>query len=144
MSVAEISIDASTPGRMAGIIGVRQGEAFEDAELRFNQIEPGGFRGRPDGLDVEPPQESQKTGMVVDVVQIVQNHEKPLSRITTAQATKSFANVQDRLATAKHASEAVCVTIVESQELIRSFVEHVTEPSTQPRFAFYLVMVTGP
>ena len=55
MSVAEISIDASTPGGMAGIIRVRQGEAFEDAELRFNEIEPGGFRGRPDGLDPESP-----------------------------------------------------------------------------------------
>ena len=62
VSIAEISINAATPGRMAGIIGVRQGEAFEDAELRFNQIEPGGFRGRPDGLDAEPPQESQKRG----------------------------------------------------------------------------------
>ena len=86
VSIAEISINAATPDRMAGIIGVRQGEAFEDAELRFNQIEPGGFRGRPDGLDAEPPQESQKTEMVVDVVQIVQNHEKPFSRIATAQA----------------------------------------------------------
>src|SRR5215467_2458762 len=121
VSVAEISINAPAPGRMVGIIGVRQGEAFEDAELRFNQIEPGGFCGCPDGFDAESPQERQKAGMVVDVAQIVQNHEKPLSRITTAQATKSFADVQDGLATAKHAREAVGVNIVESQELLRSF-----------------------
>src|SRR5215470_2498896 len=130
---------------MAGIIGVRQGEALEDAELRLNQIEPGGFRGRPDGLDAEPPQESQKTGMVVDVVQIVENHEKPLSRIATAQATKSFANVQDRLPTAKYAREAVCVNIVESQELLRSFQAAISrshaprtflgEPKPSPRWA---------
>ena len=55
VSVAEISIDATAPRRMAGIIRVRQGETFEDAELRFNEIEPGGFRGRPDGLDPESP-----------------------------------------------------------------------------------------
>ena len=53
--------------------------------------------------------------MIVDVAQVVQNHEKTLSRIATAQATKSFADVQDSLATAEHATEAVCVNIVESQ-----------------------------
>jgi hypothetical protein len=53
--------------------------------------------------------------MIVDVAQVVQNHEKPFSRIATTQATKSFADVQDGLATAKHTTEAVCVNIVESQ-----------------------------
>ena len=59
--------------------------------------------------------------MIVDVAQVVQNHEKTLSWIATAQATRSFADVQDDLATAEHATEAVCVNIVESQELLRSF-----------------------
>ena len=99
MSVAEIRIDAATPGCVAGIIGVRQSEAFENAELRFNQIEPGGFRGRPDRLDPELPQQSKKAGMI-------QNHEKPLSRIATTQATKRFADVQDGLATTKHAGQS--------------------------------------
>ena len=121
MSVAEISINAATPDRMGGIIRVRQGEAFEDAELRFNQIEPGGFRGGPDGLDPELAQQGKKARMIVDVAQVVQNHEKAPSWIATAQATKSFADVQDSLATAEHATEAVCVNIVESQELLRSF-----------------------
>lgn len=40
--------------------------------------------------------------MIVDVVQIVQNHEKPLSRIATAQGTKGLAEVPDSLATAEH------------------------------------------
>src|SRR5215471_4394567 len=95
-------------------------EAFEDAELRFNQVEPGGFRGRPHGLDPELPQQGEKARMIVDVAQVVQNHEKPLPRITTAQTTKSFADVRDGLAAAKHATEAVGVNIVESQELFRS------------------------
>jgi hypothetical protein len=39
VSIAEISINAATPGRMAGVIGVRQSEAFEDAERHY----PGGY-----------------------------------------------------------------------------------------------------
>src|SRR5215813_14852844 len=84
-------------------------------ELRFNQIEPGGFRGRPDRLDPELPQQSKKAGMIVNISEVVQNHEKPLSRIATTQATKRFADVQDGLATTKHAAETVCVNIIESQ-----------------------------
>lgn len=120
VSVAEISVDAATLGRMAGIIRIGQGEAFQDAELRFDQVEPGGFRWCPDGWDPESPQQSKETGMIVDVAQVVQNHKKPLSRIATAQTAKSFAKVQDCLATAEQATEAVCVYI-KSQELLGSF-----------------------
>jgi len=59
--------------------------------------------------------------MIVDVAQIVQNHKKPLSWIATAQTTKGFADVRDDLATAEQATEAVCVYIVKSQELLGSF-----------------------
>ena len=62
--------------RATGIIRVRQGEAFEDAELRFNQIEPGGFGRGPDGLDPKLAQQGKKARMIVDVAQVVQNHEK--------------------------------------------------------------------
>src|SRR6516225_1664810 len=65
--------------------------------------------------------QGEKARMIVDVAQVVQNHEKTLSRIATAQATKSFADVQDGLATAEHATETVCVNIIESQELLRAF-----------------------
>ena len=121
MAIAEISIDAATPGRMAGIMRIGQGKTLQNTELRFDQVESGGFRRCPDGLDPQSPQQSKETRMIVDVAQIVQNHKKPLSWIATAQATKSFADVQDGLATAKHTTEAVCVNIVESQELLRSF-----------------------
>jgi hypothetical protein len=59
--------------------------------------------------------------MIVDVVQIVQNHKKSLARIATAQGTKGLADVQDSLATAEQATEAVRMYIVESQELLGSF-----------------------
>ena len=121
MAIAEISIDAATPGRMAGIMRIGQGKRLQNTELRFDQVESGGFRRCPDGLDPQSPQQSKETRMIVDVVQVVQNYEKPPSRIATAQVTESFADVQDGLATTKHATEAVCVYIVKSQELLGSF-----------------------
>jgi hypothetical protein len=56
---------------MSGIVSIGQGEAFEDSELRFDEIAPGSFRGCTNGLDPEPPQEDQEAGMIVDVAQIV-------------------------------------------------------------------------
>jgi hypothetical protein len=86
--------------------------------LRFDQIEPGGLRRSPDGLDPQSPQQSKKTGMIVNVAQIVHNHKKPLARVATAQAAKGFADVRDGFATAKQATEAVGVYIVKSQKLL--------------------------
>src|SRR5580704_1334075 len=106
---------------MSGIVGIGQGEAFEDSELRFDEIEPGSFRGCPNGLDPEPPQQRQEAGMIVDVAQIVQNHEKPFSWIAVAQEAKGFADVQDPLATTEQTAEAVRVHIIETQKLFGSF-----------------------
>jgi hypothetical protein len=47
VAVAEIGVDASTPSHEGGVVGMGQGEAFQDSELRFDQVEPGGFRRRP-------------------------------------------------------------------------------------------------
>jgi len=144
VTVTKISVDATTPGRMAGIIGVGYGEAFQDAELCFDQIEPGGLRRRPDGLDPQSPQPSKETEMIVDVAQIVQNHKKPLARVATAQAAKGLADVRDGLATAEQATEAVCVYVVKSQELLGSFQTAISrwyatavsgEPKPYPRWA---------
>jgi len=121
MSIAEVSVYAATPGHVSGIVGIRQGEAFEDPELRFNEIEPGSFRGCPNGLDAEPPPQGQEAGMIVDVVQIVQNHKKSFSRIAVAQIAEGFADVQDGLATTKQATEAVSVHIIKSKKLLGSF-----------------------
>lgn len=58
--------------------------------------------------------------MIVDVVQVVQNHKKSLSRIAMAQVAEGFADVQDGLATTKQATEAVSVHIIKSKKLFGS------------------------
>src|SRR5579859_618410 len=102
---------------MGGIIGIGQGETFQDSELRFDQVEPGGFRRRPDRPNAEPSKQGEEAGMVVDVVQVVQNHEQSLARITAAEVADGFADVHDPFATTKQATEAVGVHIIESQKL---------------------------
>jgi len=59
--------------------------------------------------------------MIVDVVQVVQNHEGALSRIAKAQGAEGFADVRDRLATPKQATEAIRVRIIESKKLLGTF-----------------------
>ena len=70
--------------------------------------------------------------MIVDVVQVVQNHEKSLSRIAKAQGAEGFADVRDRLATPKQATEAVRVHIIETKKLFGSF-QTVIRRSDTPR-----------
>ena len=57
---------------MRGVVGVGDGELFEHAELSLNQVEPGGLRGRPNGMDMQPLEEVEEAGMVVDEVEVVQ------------------------------------------------------------------------
>jgi hypothetical protein len=55
--------------------------------------------------------------VIVDVVQLVQNHEQSLARITTAEVAEGFADVQDPFVPTKQATEAIGVHIIESQKL---------------------------
>ena len=56
--------------------------------------------------------------MIMNVMQVVQNNEQSLARITAAEVAAGFADAQDRFATTKQATEAVGVQIIiESQKL---------------------------
>lgn len=72
VAVAELSVDATPPNRMTRIMRIGHGKAFQDAELRFHRVKPGGFGRCPDGWDPQSSQQSQETGMIVDVTPVVQ------------------------------------------------------------------------
>jgi len=72
--------------------------------------------------------------MIVDVVQVVQNREKSLSRIAKAQGAEGFADVRDRLATPKQATEAVRVHIIETKKLFGSFQTAIRRSATPRSF----------
>src|SRR5438128_1250527 len=117
MAVPQIPVDAPAAGAMAGVVGVRQRGALQDPEVRLDQIQPRGLGGRPDRLDPEPPQQGQESRMVVDVMQIVHNHEEPAAGVAGPQPTEGLADLDHALPTPKHPGEAVGVDIIEAQEL---------------------------
>lgn len=53
MSIAEVSVYAAPPGHVSGIVGIGKGKAFQDCELRLDQVEPGSFCCCPDRPNVE-------------------------------------------------------------------------------------------
>jgi hypothetical protein len=107
VAVAEVGVNAATPGHVGGVVGIGQGKAFQDSELRFDRVEPGGFRGRPDRDSVQSSQQGEEPGVIVDVVQVVQNHEQSLARITSAEVAEGFADAQDPFVPTKQATEAI-------------------------------------
>ncbi len=53
MAVAQVAVDAPTTRGVGAVIGVAEGESLQDSELRFDQVDPGSFRGSPDGVDAQ-------------------------------------------------------------------------------------------
>src|SRR4029450_13657536 len=118
MAVAPVSVDAlpTDTGRL--VISVRQREALEDAELRFDQVQPRGFSRRQHGLDPQPAEQLQEARMVMDIVQIVHDHEEPFARRTSPQPPEGLAGRGDTLTPAKQTIEAVRMNVIEPQELL--------------------------
>ena len=55
--------------------------------------------------------------MVVDVAQVVQDHEEAPARVAGAQATEGLADLRDALPATEQARETVGMDIIEAQEL---------------------------
>ena len=60
VAIADIAGDAPPPRGMIGVVGVRQREAFGDAELGLNQVQPGRVRRGEHGHDPQLAQELQE------------------------------------------------------------------------------------
>ncbi len=54
----------------------------------------------------------------MDVVQIVQNHEQPLTRIAPPQSNERFRDFLDALSAAEHSIQAIGMYIVEAEKLL--------------------------
>lgn len=57
--------------------------------------------------------------MVMDIMQVVQNHEQPLTRIATPQPDEGLRNFPDALPASEHTVQAIGMHIVESEKLLR-------------------------
>ena len=118
MTIAKVPIDATTARPMVWVVGVGDGEASQHPKLRLDQIEPRRLGGRPDRLDAESPQQGEEGRMVVDVAQIIHDHEQAPPGITGPEPSKGFADLAHALATPEHAIETVGLDIVEAEELL--------------------------
>ncbi len=47
VAVVQVTIDAAAPDDVRWIVGVGDGEALEDSELGFDQVEPRALGGSP-------------------------------------------------------------------------------------------------
>src|SRR5262245_53045691 len=115
--IAQVAVDASPAHLVRQVIRVREREALEHPELRLDQIQPRGLGRRWHGMDPEAAQQPQEARMIVDVVQVVHDHEEPLSGIAGPQPPKRAADLDDAVAAAKQAVETVGMNIVEPEEV---------------------------
>src|SRR5579863_5290310 len=109
MSVAQVAIDASATYDMARVVGVGDGKTLQDSKLCFDQIEPGSFCRSPNGVDAQAVQQSEKTRMIVNIVQVVQNDEELLSRIAPPKTAEGFRDFHDSFPTTEQAIQTVGV-----------------------------------
>ena len=121
MAVAEIAVDASAADGMTGVIGVGHSEALQDSKLRFDQVDPRSFGGSPHGVDAQTPQQSQEARMVMDVVQVVQNHEQPLPGIAPPEPAEGFGDFHNALPAAEQTVQTIGVHVIEAEKLFDAF-----------------------
>jgi len=117
--VAEVAVDATATREVIEIVGIRQGEFLQDAEVRLDQVEPRGLGGREDGSDVELAEQAEETRIVMNVVQVVQDHEQPSARVAGAEAAESLEQVGEPLLATEDTAKTIGVDIVEAEELFR-------------------------
>ena len=67
VSVVQVAVDAPAACGVGRIVGVCHGKSLRDSKLRFDQVDPGRFRGGPHGMNVQAAQQSQKTRVVMDM-----------------------------------------------------------------------------
>src|SRR4029077_15426968 len=102
---------------MTRVVGVGNGKALQDSELSFDQIEPGSSRRSPNGMDAQAAQQSEKTRMIMNVVQVVQNDEELFSRIAPPKTAEGFGDFHDSFSATEQTIQTVSVHIVKAEEL---------------------------
>lgn len=116
VAIADVAADAGTAYGMRGVVRVGNGEALGDAELGFDQIEPGGIGRRVDGDDPQLAEEREEAGVIVDVWEVVENDVQATPRIADAQPLERRAQFHDAFAFCEDTGEAVGVDIIEAKE----------------------------
>src|SRR5437016_786496 len=116
--VAQVPIDTAAAYGMAGIVRVGQSEAFENTEVRLDQVQPGGFGRRPRRMDAQLPQQSPKARVIVQLVQVIHDDEQLGAGIAAPQPPEGIEQLEETFALAEESVEAIGMHIVETEELL--------------------------
>jgi hypothetical protein len=131
VTIPEVTIDATAPDDVVEIVGVGEGEALEDSEVGFDEVEPGGFGRGEDGADTKPAQKRQEARVIVDVVEVVHDHEQTLAGVTGAEPAEGVEEIGEAFLATEDPAEAIGVNVVEAEKLLGSLEPAVGSPSPQ-------------
>ena len=67
VAIADIAHDPTATDEVGWIVGVREREALQDPELRFDQVEPRRIGGCEHRMDPQPAQGREEARVIVDV-----------------------------------------------------------------------------
>src|SRR5215831_4807257 len=118
VAVVKIAVDAPPTRDMIGVVRADERGPLRDPEVRFDGIEPGGISGCKHGMNAQASEERQEVRVIMDIVQVIQDDEEPLARITCPQAPEGLAHVDEPFTLAKQTAQAVGMNIVEPEELL--------------------------
>lgn len=107
MVVAEVAVDASAASDVIEIVCVGKREELEDAQVGLDELEPGWLGRCEGGVYPQLSKQSHETWMIVDVAEVVQDHE-------------GVEQVWESLPASEDPAEAVGVDMIEAEELLGS------------------------
>lgn len=131
MAVVEVAVDAATPNDVVEVVGIGESETPEDAEVGLDEVEPGRLSRGEDGPDAQPAKEGQETGVIVDVVQVIHDHEEAFAGIARTESAEGVEEIGQALLTTEDPTEAVGVDVIEAEELLGSLEAVVGGPSPE-------------
>jgi hypothetical protein len=85
--------------------------------LSFDQVEPRRLSGSEHGSNAKLAQEAEKTWVIVDIVQVVQDHEEPLAWVAGPQPPQGVEEVRQPFLATKDSAQAIGVDVEEAEEL---------------------------
>src|SRR6266511_378929 len=116
VAVTQVAIAASLAAGVIRVVGVGERRALERAELRLDEVEPGGLgRGEHRG-DAQAAQQRQEARAVVDVPQVVEHDEKAPARVADPQAPEGLGHLGHAPAPTEDPAERSGVHVIEGQQ----------------------------
>jgi hypothetical protein len=118
VTILEVGTNSLLPLGVARVVGVIHGESLQYSKLSFDQVEPTGLGGRPDRMNVQFLEQRQELGVIVNLVEIVENYEQAATRIAFAESAEGIHDLGQSTPRLKHSVQVIAMDIVESQKVL--------------------------